>query len=299
MDAVRIGVISSALSPEPRRVPEIARRLGVPGLLFDAFSPSLSIPELSQSGRREFRHLLSSQQRELIGLRLSLGPTGLSAKADVDQQLSKIENAMDAARGLGAPLVCVDLGPLPAAATSGPTKPAVTQEMAGLILLPSAVEVAAVTPAEEKQTPADLTFISHLDPTLRELGHRADRYSVMLAFSSDLAPISAIERTIKSADCPWFGIDLDPVSLLRDKADLDAAFARVGPLIRHVRAKDAIRGTGSRTQPAVIGRGGVDWRHLLANLNAADYQGWVTIDPLELPDRLRATNDGITFLKSL
>ncbi|MDB5300253.1 MAG: hypothetical protein JWO87_1916, partial [Phycisphaerales bacterium] len=35
-----------------------------------------------------------------------------------------------------------------------------------------------------------------------------------------------------------------------------------------------------------------DWGSLLANLDAADYRGWITIDPTELPDRNAAAVAG-------
>lgn len=289
---------ATSLSSDPRRVTELARTLGVPGVLFDAYVPNLSLPELSITGRREFHLLLRNQDRQIVGLRVDLGQSGLSPKSDIDQQLSRIEKAMETAKGLAAPLVCVDLGPLPSPAKVQPPRPRVTPDMAGLILLPNLPDPPAAEP-DAMQTPADLSFIAHLDAVMHELGRRADRYGVMLAFRSDLASLAAVERTMAAASCPWFGIDLDPVALLRDGADLDKTFDAIGPLIRHVRARDAVLGAGHRTRPAAIGLGGVDWPHLLANLDAAGYYGWLTIDPVELPDRLTATSSAVAHLTKI
>ncbi len=296
--ALKLAVAASALSSDPRRIAEMARTLGVQGVLFDAYTPSLSLPELSQTGRREFQQILRSHDRQIVGLRVDLGQHGLSQKSDVDQQLSRIEKAMDTAKGLAAPLVCVELGPLPSPLKIAIEKPKVTPDMAGLILLPTWDDAPAAEP-EAAQSPADLAFISHLDPVMFELGRRADRYGVMLAFRSELASIAAVERTIAAASCPWFGLDLDPVALLRDAADLDKTFDRVGPYIRHVRARDAVLGAGHRTRPAIIGQGSVDWPHLLANLDAAGYHGWITIDPVELPDRVAATTAAVGYLTNV
>lgn len=291
----RLAVTASSLSSDPRLVPTLARQLNLPGLLFDAYTRDFSIPDLSQTGRREFQQVLRNQDRRIVGLRVDLGQYGLSAKADIDQQLSRLERAMDSAAGLMSPLLCVDLGPLPTPPKVRVVNPKVTPDMAGLILLPTAFDTTEAPP-EEPQSPADAAFITHLDPVMYELGQRADRYGVMLAFRSELASFAAVERTVQAAACPWFGFDLDPVALMRDGAELDATFARVGPLIRHVRARDAVLGTGHRTQPAVIGKGGVDWTHFLTNLHAADYHGWMTIDPVELSDRMAATAAGAGYL---
>jgi sugar phosphate isomerase/epimerase len=295
-NVMKIAVTASSLSTDPREVPVLARQLGVDGLLFDAYGPNLSLPDLSQTGRRDFLNLLRSHDRQIVGLRMDLGADGLSPKSDIDRKLSQIERAMDAARGLNATLVCVDLGPLPTPASTEAPKPKVTQDMAGLILLPTAPVVAA--PPEPGQTPDDLTFISHLDPVMVEFGRRADRVGVMLAFRSDLSSLAALHRTVAAAACPWFGYDLDPVAVLRDSWDLDETFARFAGQISHVRARDAVRGSGGRTKPAVIGQGSIDWPHLRANLDAAGYHGWLTIDPTDLPDRLTATAAGVKQLST-
>jgi len=66
---------------------------------------------------------------------------------------------------------------------------------------------------------------------------------------------------------------------------VDEIFSRLGKLIRHVRARDAVLGADKRTKPAPIGQGSTDWPALLARLDAAGYSGWLTIDPIDLPDR--------------
>jgi hypothetical protein len=49
----------------------------------------------------------------------------------------------------------------------------------------------------------------------------------------------------------------------------------------------------------VIGRGDTNWSQLLSNLDGADYGGWVTVDPLELPDRVAAATGGAAHLRSV
>ena len=66
----------------------------------------------------------------------------------------------------------------------------------------------------------------------------------------------------------------------------------LGGFIRHVRGRDAVTGAGRRTKPAVVGRGATDWGQMLSRLDEAGYHGWVTLDPLELPDRVAAAEAG-------
>jgi sugar phosphate isomerase/epimerase len=144
----------------------------------------------------------------------------------------------------------------------------------------------------------DPVFVSQVDDALTELGRRADRYSIVIAFRSELSSLAALHRALQAADCPWFGVDLDPVSILRDQWSLDEVFSALGLMIRHVRARDAIAGSDNRSRPATVGQGGTDWSHLLSNLDAASYRAWITVDPTELPNRAAGAEAAIKILRS-
>jgi sugar phosphate isomerase/epimerase len=137
--------------------------------------------------------------------------------------------------------------------------------------------------------------MSAVDSAMFELGRRADRYGVTLAFRTDLASFAAIQRALAAAACPWFGLDLDPAAVLRDAWSTDEVFSRLGPLIRHVRARDALA-AGARTRPAIVGQGNVNWDELFTALDDTGYRGWITTDPIELPERATAATLALTHL---
>lgn len=300
-EQLKLAVVASAFSADPRVGPALARKAGFGGLQFDARSAALDIAELSSTGKREFRHLLGAQGVQLVGLRCDLGSKGFALGADVDRELSRLHRVMEAATELNAPLVCIDLGPLPSPAETDPAKPKITPDMAGRILLPTAGDVGKAPPAVPSRpaSPPDPATVSQIDAALVELGRLADRTSTILALRGDLSSFAALERALRAAGCPWFGVDLDPAAVLSDAWNLDEIFSRLGPLIRHVRARDAIGGADRRTRPAPVGRGDTDWLALLANLHDADYTGWITIDPTELPDRPAAAGFALKHLRSL
>jgi sugar phosphate isomerase/epimerase len=294
---VKIGVIAASLSSDAREAVRLSREMGFEGVQFDAVSSLIDLTTLSASGRREFRNILSSQDQQLVGLRAGIGREGFGLGADVDRAIARIEAAMEAAAGLQSPLVCIDLGALPAVQAPAMEKPKVTGAMAGLILLP---ESAAAKPqATESSPPPDPAFVSQVSAAMDQLGRRADRYSVLLAFRSELASFASLKAAVLSVNCPWFGIDLDPVSVLHDRWDLDKVFSELGALIRHVRGRDALRGAENRTQAVAIGKGNVDWEAMLTNLDEAGYQGWITIDPVDLADRVGAAREGLRQLRAL
>jgi sugar phosphate isomerase/epimerase len=240
---------------------------------------------------------LSARGQQLVGLREEVGVKGFTPGADVDRQLSRLDRVMEAAAGLAALLVCVDLGPLPAVPAVAAPRPKVSQVQAGLILLP---ESSAPQPEPAPPpAPPDPAFVAQVGAALAELGRRADRYSVVLAFRSELASLSSLAQALRQANCPWFGVDLDPVAVLRDEWDLDAFFSSLGPLIRHVRGRDAVAGADRRTRPASIGSGSVSWSDLLGNLDESGYRGWITIDPFDLTDRGGAARAALKYLRSI
>jgi len=294
-EVLKLTVTALALSDDVRQTPRIARSLGFVGLQFDAFGRALDIPALPLSGRRDFRRMLSAQDQQLAGLRMDCGPKGLGIGADVDLVISRADNAMEAAAGMGSPLLCLEVGLLPEPQRVAAPRAPISQSAAGLILLPEP----APAPVQPPTPPPDPALVSQVDDALREIGRRADRYNVMVALRSDLSSYAAIERAIRAADCPWIGLDFDPSLALRDDWTLDEIFSRLGSWIRHVRARDAIAGTDRRTRPAVVGQGNVDWGAVLGNLDSADFHGWITVDPTDLVNRSAAAADARKFLESL
>lgn len=292
-----IGVIASTLSTDLRAAAPRARQIGYDGLQLDVAAGGVDLTQLSGSGRREVRHLLSSHNQQLFSLRTDTGIKGLSPGADIDRAIARIEQAMDAAAGLGASTLCIDLGPLPEPATAPKPRKKIDPAAAGLIIIPSMD--APVEEAAGPAVPADSAFESSVDGALVEIGHRADRYSLMIALRADLASLAALERALLAARCPWFGIDLDTVALLRDPWDADEAFSRLGALVRHVRARDANKGHDRRTRPAIIGAGDIDWPATLARLDEAAYRGPLVIDPTELPDRPAAAARALEVLRNI
>lgn len=297
---LKFAVPAGVLDEDARSAAAKAKHVGVDGLEFPAYSGTLRLPDLSTTGRREFRHVLSGQQQEIAAVRVDCGPKGLGPGADVDKVISLVDKAIEAARGLGAAVVTVELGPLPEPPREVKAKPAITPGMAGLIILPTF----QAAPAEETTTApvpskVDPVFVATVDGALAELGRRADRYGVPVALHTDLSSYAALERAIRAAGCPWFGVDLDPVNVLRDEWAVDEVLSRLGSLVRHVRARDAVAGTDRRTRAAVIGQGSVDWPELLALLDEAGYHGWVTVDPTELADRVGSARAGVEHLRKV
>jgi len=96
----------------------------------------LNLTELSATGKRDFRHLLSAQDQQLAALSVDIGAKGIDLGADVDRVIARLDTSMDTAIALGTKLICVDLGPLPAPPLRPKPQKKITADEAGLIFLP-------------------------------------------------------------------------------------------------------------------------------------------------------------------
>src|SRR5258706_7349338 len=131
MPSLKYSVVASLVSEDLREAPRAARELGFAGLLLDAYGPDMRIPDLSGSGRRELRRLLATEKQDLVGLRVDMGAKGFGPGVDVDRLLLNLDRAMEAAKDLAGPLMCIDLGRLPGPGRTAAAKIKITPEPAG------------------------------------------------------------------------------------------------------------------------------------------------------------------------
>src|SRR5258706_13011678 len=136
MATLKFSVMASALTDDLRNVPRLARSAGFEGVVFDANSPRLNLAELSGSGKRDFRHLISAQDQQLAALSVDIGAKGIDLGADVDRVIARLDTSMDTAIALGTKLICVDLGPLPAPPLRPKPQKKITADETGLIFVP-------------------------------------------------------------------------------------------------------------------------------------------------------------------
>lgn len=288
-----LSIRAVSLGDDLRELAPVAQRLGYDGLQLDLQIGGLALTELSASGRREVRHLISSSNLELDSLRGALPPDLLMKAGQHDRVLWMLRRAIEATLGLSATVCCVDLGRLPGVQQTAPT-PTRVPPASSLIIIP---EPAAAEPPEPRVSAEELAAWQGIDSIMREVGAIADRAGIVLALSTELSSFASLSRLLQGAQCPWFGVDLDPVSVLRDPWNLERVLDGVGSSLRHVRGRDGIRGSSGRTQPAMVGQGSTNWQEMLAMLDAGAFGGWIAVDTVDVPDRLTAARQAIGYLR--
>ena len=219
-----------------------AARLGARGVVVDAIG-DLAPDRLSETGRREVRHLLRSVELSLIALSL---PTRrpFDSLDQLDDRLRRAERAFGLAFELGTTLVLARVGALP------PDSEPERREI----------------------------FLS----ALRELARRADHRGVRLAIETGTEPGEVLTALLDSFDTTGLAASIDPAALLQNRIDPVATTRSLGSWVVHAYASDATTAPSGRlvSRPGSGFPAGVlDWEEYLGALEEIGYRGFLTIWP--------------------
>lgn len=107
-------------------------------------------------------------------------------------------------------------------------------------------------------------------------------------------------RILESVESPALGLLLDPANFVPCGQDPVQAARELAPHTVYVHLKDCVRNEGGAYYGhdfVDVGAGVVDYPGVLAELKAADYQGYLSIEYEETPDVERGTADSLARLR--
>jgi sugar phosphate isomerase/epimerase len=258
MNRLKIGVRLESLGLPLRRALQEAERLGVAGVQVDA-AGDLSPDALSQTGRREFRHLLRSHNLELTALGCPLR-RGLDTAQDQQPRIEHVKKVMSLSFDLGPRIAIVQAGHIPE----------------------DAAEPRAVL----------------LTESLRALGQHGDRTGTALALETGLESGMVLRQFLDRFDTGGLGVNFDPANLVMHQLDpYESARALQGKIV-HAHAKDARAASASRAaQEVPLGHGDIDWMQFLGVLEEVEYRGWLVIEQESGDRRAADIAAGVQFLR--
>ncbi len=260
MNRLKIGVRLESLGLPLRRALFEASRLGVAGVRVDAVG-DLSPTRLSETGRREFRHLLRSHNLELTALGCPLR-RGLDAAEDQQPRIEHVRKVMTLSYDLGPRVAIVDAG----------TVPGEGEDARGRLLAESLTALAA----------------------------HGDRVGTILALETGLESGEALNAYLGRFDSGSLAANLDPANLLTHGFDVYESTRALNRRIVRVTARDARLVGASRTaQETALGAGDVDWMQFLSVLEEIEYRGWLTVARESGDSRLADVTAGVAFLRRL
>ena len=254
--AVRLESVGLPLRPALME----AMRLGVTGVQVDAVG-DLSPNRLSETGRREFRHLLRSHNLELSAVGCPLR-RGLDEAEDQQQRIEHVRKVMTLSFDLGPRVVVLQAGRVP---DEGEVE-------RGRLLTESLTALAA----------------------------HGDRVGALLALETGLESGESLNGYLSRFDFGALGAGLDPANLLMNGFDLYEAARALNRRILRVDAKDArIVGASRVAKEVPLGHGDIDWMQFLSLLEEVEYRGWLTVERESGDDRLADVKAGVAFLRRL
>jgi L-ribulose-5-phosphate 3-epimerase len=258
MSKIRLGIRLESFGLPLRRALQEAERGGVTGVQVDA-AGDLSPNKLSQTGRREFLHLLRAHNLELTALGCPLR-RGLDTIQDQQPRIEHVRKVMSLSFDLGPRIAIVQAGQIP----------------------DDAVDPRAVV----------------LSESLRALSQHGDRTGTTLALEAGLESGARLAQFLQRFDTGGLGVNLDPANLLMHGFHPLASVRELRGRIVHAHAKDARAANASRAaQEVPVGRGDIEWMEFLSVLEEVEYRGWLVVEQETGDNRVADISAGIQFLR--
>ena len=215
--------------------------------------------ELGETGRRQLMHYLEERNLKVgpatFALRRSLlEPTGLDGRIDA------IRRAMSFAWKLGANVLTMTLGELPADST----------------------------PAAETAR-----------QVLEDLAAHANQVGVVPTLIVGNASAARLAEVLKSITVGPIALDVDPASLTVGRQSPTDWMRELHPYLQHVQLRDAVREPGGIGREVAINDGEVDWPEFAAALQEIDYRHWLTVIRSSGTSPLDDALIGLKFIRRL
>jgi sugar phosphate isomerase/epimerase len=257
---MKIGVRLESMGLPLRRAFQEAERLGVAGVQVDAVG-DLAPGALSQTGRREFRHLLRAHSLELavLGCRLR---RGLDVPENQEARIDHVKQVLSLSFDLGPRIAVVQAGRVP--------------------------------------TDPDAAQARWLTEALLALGQHGDRVGAVLALETGLESGDVLSGFLARLDTGGLAVALDPANLLINGFDPLVEARVLKDRVRLVYTTDARKAGPNRAVQAVpLGHGDIDWVHFLALLEETEYRDWLVLKQDSGDNRLADIAAGVALLRRL
>lgn len=260
MQHLHLGLNLAPLGLPLRRGLQEAARLGVAGVQLDA-TGDLAPDRLSQTGRRELRHLLRSHNLTLTALGCPLRH-GLDTATNQEARLDHVKKVLTLSFELGPRVVILAAGRVP----------------------------------DEPESARGRL----LTEALLALGQHGDRVGATVALETGPDPAAALAEYLARFDTGSLGVNLDPANFLLNGFDPVENTRALRGRVTQAHARDARASGANRVvQEVPLGHGDLDWLGYLGVLEEIEYRGWLVVTRETGTNRLAEAADGVAFLRRL
>lgn len=259
MSELNLAVATKYFNLPLRRALDTAGEIGARGLQFDVRN-ELRPSELSETGRRQFRHQLQEQQLQLAVFEY---PTrrSLCDEDSLDARIAGLKAALEFAFSMGVPVVSGRIGRIP-----------------------------------EDRDSKKYTLLLEV---LNDIARHSNRVGATLAITPAGDSIDAVRTLLEGIDEGPIGVNLDPAGLVMNEHDPVEFYRAVYDRVLVVQLRDGLRDVDGQGIEVPVGRGEVVWDELLALLDEARFSGWLVAARTAGDDRIADMARALRFVRNL
>ncbi len=260
MPELRIGVGLNSLKQPFKKALHTAASLGATGVEIDARN-DIQPKELSETGTRQLRKMLDDLNLRVAAVRF---PTnrGYDVLQDLDRRIDATKQAMRFAYSIGARVVVNAAGYIP----------------------------------DSQDHPA----YDQLQISLGDLARYGQHVGAVFACETGSEPPQRLVELLGTLPEQTIGISFNPGNLVVNDCYSEHSIEQCASRTLTVTARDAVRDLArGRGLDVPLGRGSVDFPHVLGVLEEQRYAGWFIVDRLKSDDPVTEISHAVSFLKSL
>ncbi len=215
-----------------------ASSLGFKGVQIDATQRDITPENLSQTGRRELKRMISSNRLFLCALGGELG-VGFANEDEFDFLIKKIKKVINLALDLDTSIVTIQIGSIP-------------------------VET-------------DPHWLS-VNTALNEVGKYAENYGCRLAAKVLYEDYTTLKKFLKSLYTEGIKLNYDPASLMTNNLDPIKGIHELQKFIAHTNLWDTKQTEDGRNIEVPIGEGIIPVEEFASTLESTGYYGFYVIN---------------------
>lgn len=234
-----------------------ASTLGFKGIQIDVTQRDMAPENLSQTGRRELKHMISSNRLCLCAIGGELG-NGFMNENEYDSLIKKIKEIINMALDLQTDVITILIGHIP-------------------------VET-------------DSAYWISVNTALNEIGRQAENYGCRLAAKASYKDFSALKDFLRSLNTEGIKLIYDPASLMTNNLDPIRGIHELYDYIVHTNLWDSRQTEEGRSLEVPIGEGIIPVEDFTSTLESTGYNGFYVINSKTLRNPVESIKKSKDFL---
>ncbi len=259
MFPLRMAVATRALQEPLKRAVQTAAEMGAQGVQFDVRN-EVRPGELTETGRRQLLHYLDELN---LSVASAVFPTrrAFYDQEELEARIAGARQAMEFAFQLKSNVLTLRIGRIP--------------------------------------EDADSAEYEILRNVLNDLARHGNRVGVTLAVTPTRDEPARLLEFLKQITQGPVGMNYDPANFVMAGYHPARALETLADYLVHILVRDGVRDIDGGGLEVPVGRGEVEWEEVLALLDEAGYQNWLTLDRTQGDDHAGDIRRAMQYLRNV